>query len=240
MRRAAAAAALLAVAACRRPGGAVDAGAPVALDAGALTRRSTDLRTVVLQAFPEYRGTRLLSAQATVTRRVTGATPAAREAWLAQGGFSPEDGGPGWVREGFRVAQPAPDTFTVTLPFDERTLFQVFQAPTSLSSMELALWLPRALPVAREDFEVALHYEAPPERAAFLVKQAVELLLGNAQWTLGPVPGGWEARPADGGFGGVPGRFSVEVTSAQGARITFARDGGDVHVTYRLVTAERQ
>jgi hypothetical protein len=214
-----------------------DAGAPVP-DAGpAHVKRSTDLRTAMLVAFPEYRGVDVVDGYATLTRRYV-SLPADALAKSNQGnGFTAmEDGG--LFRAPFVLSRAGPDTLVLTLPVDTTVVEKVQTAPMALSSMEMGLYLPRGLPVAEEHYEFYLHYRAlPAKRASFLTRQVVELLSRNSQWKAGPLPEDWGADPGDGGFGTVPERFTVTLDeSMSGAHVTLSRDGADVWVRYEVVT----
>lgn len=227
----------LCVASCARCGSSTfDAGTPTP-DAGpAHVKRSTDLRTAMLVAFPEYRGARLLEGHASLTRQYV-ALPAGALAKSNQAnGFTATADG-GFFRAPFTVTQTGPDTLVLSLDVDMGVVDRVFNAPMALSSMEMGLYLPRGLPVAFERYEFAVHYEATPKRAAFLSRQVVELLSRSSQWKVGPLPDDWGDNLADGGLGAVPENFTVsleEVTS--GAQVTLERDGADVKVRYVVVT----
>ncbi|MEW5742553.1 MAG: hypothetical protein AB1938_26785 [Myxococcota bacterium] len=226
--------ALLALASCVRCSTATaDAG----FDAGQRVRRSTDLRSALLIAFPEYRGAFVTEGHAALTRRYVALPDEAFTRAVEGNGFKAGPDG-GLFRAPFHLARPSPSTVVLSMPVDMVTVEKVLQAPLALSSMELGLYLPRGLPVAEERFELALRYQAaPPARAGFLTRQVVELLLGNGQWTMGPVPDGWAPQPGDGGYGAVPESFAVTLTErSSGARLDVARDGGEVHMTYGLVT----
>ena len=215
----------------------VDASVPVP-DAGpARVKRSTDLRTAMLVAFPEYRGARLLDGHASLTRRYVSLPADALATSNQANGFAPTEDG-GLFRAPFTLTRLGPDTLSLSLVVDMGVVDKVFNAPMALSSMEMGLYLPRGLPVADERYEFAVHYQAvPASRASFLTRQLVELLTRNSQWKAGPLPDGWGADPGDGGFGAVPERFTVSVQEAtSGAQVTVERDGADVRVRYVVVT----
>jgi hypothetical protein len=199
-------------------------------------RRSTDLRIVLVQAYPEYRDTALHSTHVALTRTYAGLTDAIRDEGLSRIGFAPADGGGGWFRAPFTVQQLDAQTLRISLDLDADTVGKLYLAPTALSSEELGLYLPRSAPAAREDFEVTLHYASSPERARFIVRQAVRMLEGNQLWRVTEAPAGWHEQPDDGGPVTLPEDFVVTVASEGGARITWKRQRGQVWVTYRLET----
>ncbi len=224
---------VLGLAGCAKCGAAVvvDAG----VDAGAAVRRSIDLRTALVQAYPEYRGTALVTASASTTRTYLGLTPAQRDEAFSKLGFALGDGGEGWRRAPFTVTQPAPDTLSISLPLSAEDVGNLYLAPAGLSSEELALYLPRGLPAAREDFEVALHYASSPERCLAIVRQAVRLLTAAGVWKVTSAPPGWSEQPDDGGPVDLPEAFEVTVETP-GTRIAWRRERGQVWVDYRLET----
>lgn len=224
------------VSGCAKCGGGavVDAG----VDAGARVRvrRSTDLRTVLIQGYPEYRDTALLESSARVTRIIPGLTPALRDEGLAKLKWLPSDAGSGWDMNRFHLEQTAPDTLQLSLPLTVDDVGHQFMSPVGLSSMEMAMYLPRQLPIGTETFELDLHYSSSAERCRMRVRQAVSLLIANAQWRVTKAPPEWS--PDAAGDEGLPEEFSVEVTSVEGARITLHRVRGQVRMHYRLVTVE--
>lgn len=214
-----------------------------ALDAGALARverKSIELRTAVIQMFPEFRDVAVLSTQARVARVIPGLTDAQRDGALLKLGWRrPEDGGAGWQLNRFHLEQPGPEELELTLQLDIEALGLLYVAPSSLSSMEMAHYLPRDLPVGEETFVFELHYVTSPDRAVLRIRQASDLLLANGQWKLTRSPPGWstpDAGDVDGGPLPLPETFSVEVESVDGMRISWARERGQTHVTYRWVT----
>lgn len=219
---------------CAKCGGeAVDAG----VDAGARVRRSTDLRTVLIQGYPEYRDTALLDSRAKVTRTIPGLTPQLRDEGLAKLKWLRSDAGSGWDLNRFHLEQPAPDTLQMTLPLTVEDVGHQFMSPIGLSSMEMAMYLPRQLPIGEETFELDLHYSSSAERCLMRVRQAVTLLIANGQWKVTKAPPEWS--PDAAADEGLPEEFSVEVTSVEGAKLTFHRTRGQVRVHYALVTVER-
>jgi hypothetical protein len=214
-----------------------------AVDAGALARierQSIELRTAAIQMFPEFRDVAVLSTRAQVSRVIPGLTDARRDASLLKLGWRrPEDGGTGWQLNRFHLEQPGPEVLELSLQLDVDALGLLYVAPSSLSSMEMAHYLPRDLPVGEETFEFEIHYVTSPDRAVLRIRQAAGLLLANGQWKLTRSPPGWstpDAGDVDGGPLQLPETFSVEVESVDGMRIAWARVRGQTHVTYRWVT----
>ena len=118
----------------------------------------------------------------------------------------------------------------MSISYDPDQLAHLYVAATGLTSMELALYLPRALPFTAERFTLDVRYTSSPERSRALVHQAVGLLLGNGQWrALGPLPPSPDAGPAP-----FPDEVTTAVAGPDGASVTFHRVGGRVHVTYAL------
>lgn len=222
----------LIISGCAKCGsGAVDAG----VDAGQV-RRSTDLRNALIQSYPEYRDTALLDSRVRVTRVIPGLTPAALEAALGKLRWSVSDAGTGWDLNKFHLEQTAPETLVVSLALSVDDVGHLYLSPAGLSSMEMAMYLPRQLPIGKETFELDLHYSSSAERCVIRVRQAVTLLISNGQWRLTKSPLEWS--PDAAGDASLPEAFSVEVTGTDGARIRFDRERGQVRVNYSLVTVE--
>lgn len=225
----------------------VDAG--VVAVAAAPKTFSTDLRTVLLTIFPEYRGTNVKSGVARLTRTLEGKADwnaKARELFAKNRVTeTPAEQGVEGTLDLYRFRiLPSPEgaTAIVELPVDGDTLGRLYSNPASLSTSHLGLYLPREnVTIARDVFDFRLEYEAVTlRRAAFLTRQVVELMQGNGQWTLGAVPEGWGPRQSDGGLGEVPEHFSVKLTGVvDGAVVTVSRDGQNVTVEYRLTTFQR-
>ena len=211
----------------------VDAG----VDASARVRRSTDLRNALIQMYPEYRDTALLDSVVRVTRTIPGLDAASRDEALAKLKWSVSDGGEGWDLNKFHLEQPAHDTLVVSLPLSADDVGHLYLAPAGLSSMEMALYLPRQLPIGKETFELDVHYSSSPERCRIRVRQAVSLLLANGQWKVTRAPPSWWSSDAS-DDPELPENFAVEVTGTDGAKITFDRNRGQVRVNYELVTVE--
>ncbi len=238
MRRCGLAALLVLGASCSR-------GGPVALDAGVadaggdagvvVERRSVDLRTAIIYAYPEYRGTAVLETTARVTRVIPGLTQRQRDAALYKLKFErAEDGG--WELNSFHLSQLAPDTLSVAVSYDPDQLGHLYIAVTGLTSMELGMYLPRELPTGREFFTLDVRYASSPGRCLELVRQAVSLLLANGQWRVEGFLPNW----TDAGEVVAPSEEEVVVTSVDGARLTFHRTRGQVRVQYFLETVTPQ
>jgi hypothetical protein len=227
----------------------VDAGAPEVVVAKAPERFSTDLRTVLLTIYPEYRGTNLRSGVARLTRTLVGQDDWAKRARALYATNrvteTPADSGVEGTLDlfRFRITESAGGaTAVIELPVDGETIGKLYTNPASLSSMQLGQYLPReGVTIDRDVFDFRLEYDTSTEkRASFLTRQLVELMLGNGQWKPGPFPPGWESNLEDGGYGGVPDSFEVTLTGVvDGATVTLKRDGARVNVEYRLVTYQR-
>lgn len=226
----------------------VDAGAPVVV-AKAPKKFSTDLRTVILTIYPEYRGTAVKTGVARLQRTLKGKTEwqARTRELFAKHHITetPADGG----LEGtfdlfhFRTDEtPTGTVATIELPVDGETLGRLYTNPASLSTLQLGLFLPREnVDIERDVFDFELVYVTQTEhRASFLTRQLVELMQGNGQWKLeGAPPAGWDPNPTDGGYGEVPENFSVTLKGVvDGATVTVTRELRRVTVDYRLVTYE--
>ncbi len=232
-------------AACTKGPQPVDAGPAGEVDAGPRVRRSVDLRTAVVIAFPEYRGVPKVQGTSILTRTLSGRTDwqPVRDEMVKRVDLVPDlDGGWSGVTRGFHLSMtPHGDTATLSasLPFDGETVVRLFQAPAPISSADLAQLLPRG-PGARVDgdvYELHMAYITETEhRAAFLVHQATLLLLKNGQWKVKTLPAGW-AESLDAGEDDLPERFDVELEGlADGARFWAHRQGRYVDVLYSLVT----
>ncbi len=204
---------------------------PKVVDAGQPVRRSIDVRTALVYAYPEYRGTALIDTTARVTREIPGLTEASRDEALKKLKYeAASDGGAGWNLSQFHVEQVGPQALQVSVSLDADHVGHLYIAHTGLSSQEMAMYLPRDLPTGTERFELELHYSSSPEKCAALVQQAVSLLQATQQWTVLRAPE-WD--------GGVPDEFVAEMKNDNGARVTWERARGQVHVVYSLVTYER-
>lgn len=227
----------------------VDAGAPEVVAVKEAKRFSTDLRTVLLTIYPEYRGTNVRSGVARLTRTMTGGDDWAKRAreLYAKNRVTevPADSGVEGTQDlfHFRIAEtPGGATAVIELPVDGETIGKLYTNPASLSSMQLGQYLPReGVTIDRDVFDFRLEYDTSTERrATFLARQLVELMQGNGQWKVGALPAGWDPNPEDGGYGGVPGSFEVALTGVvDGAVVTLKREGTRINVEYRLVTYQR-
>jgi hypothetical protein len=247
--RAALALALLWAGACAKCGGEKPTVLAVP-DAGTLVRRSTDLRTAVMTAMPEFRDTRLLHGSAVLRRTVEGEAPTweadARRGFAANGwAEAPAAAGSKVLvagKEPFRLEverRPRGAELRVSLPLRDGDVARILSAPISITTEQLALYFPKLAGTApvRERFEVTLGYESFAFRTHWLVWQLVDLSTRGA-WKLARVPEGFEVgRKSDGGIGEVPARVSLLLEdSATGARVAVDRDGKNVTVEYQLDT----
>jgi hypothetical protein len=244
-------AALLMTAGCSRCSKTqvVDAGAPAQVVTNEPKRFSTDLRTVLITIYPEYRGTTVISGVARLTRTLVGQDDWANRARALYAKNrvteTPSDSGVEGTQDLFhlRIApSPGGATAVIELPVDGDTIGKLYTNPVSLSSMQLGQYLPReGVTIDRDVFDFRLEYQTSTERrASFLTRQLVELMLGNGQWKAGPLPAGWEPNFEDGGYGAVPSSFEVTLTGVvDGATVTAAREGTRVTLVYRLVTSQR-
>lgn len=218
-------AALVLVAGCSKCGSekpVVDAG-PV--PSQRVERRSVEVRMALIQAYPEYRGTALIDTVARVTREIPGLTDASRDEALAKLHYEKGDGG--WDLLQFHLEQRSPTTLEVSVPLNADQVGQLYVVPVGLSSQQLAMYLPRELPVGAEHFELELNYSSSPEKCEQLIHQAMSLLLATQQWKAVRAPD-WDA--------GVPESFTAEVKNENGAVITWERVRGRVHVVYAFPT----
>ncbi len=196
-------------------------------DAGRLegAKRVASVHNALIYIFPEYRGVAVLDTTARVTRTIPGLTNEARDEALAK--LNWRRGGPGWQLQSFVMTQPAVDQLEVSIPYDAEQLGRQYLMSASLSSQDLAAYLPRELPAGDERFVVDLHYATSPELAARLVKQAQRLLLETTQWHVTRTID-WDA--------GVPDEFTVEMQNDDHARAVWERVRGRVHTFYELDT----
>lgn len=223
--------AVFAASSCGRCGGARVADAGVDAGVVAVARKSVDLRTALIYVYPEYRGTATLEVLAQLRRTIPGLTDASRDAALAKLRYAPAEDG-GWRLANFHLAQTGPSELTVSVAYDPDQLAHLYVSPVALTSMELGLYLPRELPVESEQFVFDVRYGSSAERSQKLVRHAVNLLLGNAQWQAkGEVP-----PPLDAGDVPLSEEETATLVGPEGALVTFHRMGGLVHVQYSLQT----
>jgi hypothetical protein len=184
---------------------------------------SVDLRTALTLVYPEYRDTAVLETRARVTRVIPTLTAERLDHSLkAMHYLSAADGG--WQLSAFHLSQTDPHTVSVEVHYDVDQLSHLYVSATSLTSMELSMYLPRGLEASEEHFTFEVHYASAPARAEALVDQAVRLLLGNGQWA--------ELL----GDGGVEASARRVLVGVDGARISFERVGGQVWARYELST----
>lgn len=213
---------------CGAPKPVADAGARASQKL-APPKHSADLRTAIIYIYPEYRGTALLDATATLTRTIPGLTDATRDEALKTLRYEPAEDG-GWAFSTFHLSQPAADQLSLLVTFDTDHLAQLYVTPTGLSSMELGQYLPRNLPAGAERFTFDVHYVSSPDRSRELVRQAATLLQANAQWKLISPPLDWVD-------GSVPdAQEEVRLEGPMGAAIRLTRRGGHVETQYALDT----
>jgi hypothetical protein len=225
------------------------------VDGGARrTQPSTDLRTTLNSIFPEYRGASIRFGRASLTREVAPVTAAAFEAAMrGEGYFHRADAGVGagvdagadlgqvFRRFGVSVQRIDERTLTAWVDIDDENVGTLLSVPKSLSTVEMGRWFPRAFAARQEWFETRLDYEtATEDRAAFLSRQLVRLLLSNEQWRLdGEPPEGLNARNAGASNVPAPREFSVQLTERNtSATIRLHRDGSHVQVVFRMATAQ--
>lgn len=223
---------LLLVCSCRCPTSAPDA--------GTLVQRSIDLRSALQLIFPEYRGTRVMSCDAKLTRTVTPASAAdlakAKEL-AAQNGFT----GDPLKRDPFTMGltlQGDVLTLTLSLPISPEEIGRIYAAPAAMTSEAMGHWFPKLdAPISREVFEVKLDWQAVrAQRASFLNWQLIDGAR-NATWRIEGAPPDFTP---DAGPDGVPDPFKVTlVDPGTTARIDIDRAEEYGHLKYTLVTRER-
>ncbi len=213
-------------------------GQPQVIDAGAPhVKRQADLRSTLLVAYPEYRGTRVTSGRAVLTRRVLG-EPAEAEAAAMKTLESHQfaRSGEAWVRAPYKVTISGA-AYAIEVPLDQDMVGKLFMAPTAMGSTDMAMWFPRgagSMPVAFETFELELGYLASsPHRAEFLTRQLITLLLGNSQWRAPRLPLDWDVD------GGQPDAFEALLEQPSNhATLAIRRAQSEVFLHYTLVTDE--
>lgn len=239
MRWAMAVSVVLSVASCQR----CRSGAPAVVDAGGAIRpqvRSTDLRTALLMTYPETRGASILRARASLVREVEGlADPMGSMTKSIQAmGFTPVDAGlVGGEKAPLHSALLGVDggvaEMALWIDLGDEAVARIFGAPTSLSSMEMALYLPRdpGQRVVFERFGLDIDYRTiNPNRAAFMSKQVLELLERNGLWQFkGARPWAEDA--------GVEGDFTATIVNPdEHSALEVRREGTDVFLRYTLDT----
>lgn len=216
------------LAACSRSGG---------VDAGSVRRRvSTDVRTVLFQTIPEYRGIHVEHGAATLTRTyLAPLTEAALDTARASLGWSARDDGGFQTLGGYLVTRVGSDALAASLLLDDDVIGRVFTAPQGPSSLDLGLYLPKSPGIVRDVFTVELEtVGSSAERQGFVAHQLIELLAANGQWALASSTDGLLR---DGGS--IPSKFSAVLKeSGLGAEVRVTRDEAHAHIVYRLVTDE--
>ncbi len=213
-------------------------------DAGTRVHRSTDLKTAVFSAYPEFRGARVMQGFAELSRVVDQQVPvdgAVLETVTKNGFAVTVDGGTLVATRAPYTLRIEDKTLALSIPITEEDIGKLLNAPLTMTTEQLALWYPK-LPKARitdETFHVRLIYDSIAWRAGYLAWQMVEL---NTQgsWRLQHVPDGYALkREADGGGGASPLAYDLTlIDSNTQARIDVKRDGGFVQLDYRLRTEE--
>ena len=218
--------------------------APVA-DAGRTRiHRSTDLKTAVFTAYPEFRGARVMQGGAELVRTVDRPVQIEGEVLevVTKNGFAVVLDG------GVLVATRPPYTVRiegaqlgVSLPVAEEDIGKLLNAPLTMTSEQLALWLPRppGASVLAEHFHLRLIYDSVAWRAGYLAWQMVDLNT-KGSWRVEAYPEGYEqTRRPDGGGGATPLAYSLALVDTNTrARIEVHRDGGFVQLDYTLRTEE--
>lgn len=201
-------------------------------------KRQTDLRSVLMLAFPEYRGARVTSGEASLSRVVEGPDDEAEASavkTLTANQF--ERQGEKWVRAPYQV-RVSGKRWVVTVPLDASVVERLYMSPAAMSTSDMTMWFPRgeaARKVEREVFDFRLAYLATADtRAVFLTRQLVRLLLSNGQWQPQTLPADWEQ---DGGASDLAFDASLIEQSTRGT-ITIHREGATVSLHYSLVTDE--
>lgn len=215
-------------------------------DAGTRIHRSTDLRTAMMQSFPEFRGARVVTARARLIRQLDRPVPieAAIEV-MKKNEFTVHREGPDSV-----TAVRPPYTLElrgskleIWLPLLDADVAKMLGAPTAMTTEQLALWFPKVpdAVVTDERFRLDVKYEATESRAQYLAWQMVDLNT-QSSWRVTKWPEGYErVRRPDGGGGGTPDDYSIELFDENTAgRIALHRQGPNVDFGYELVTEERR
>jgi hypothetical protein len=221
--------ALVVASSCSRGGSGGDAGV-------ARRRVSTDVRTVLFQTIPEYRGVHVERGAAMLTRRYGAPlTDEVLDRARRSLGWAPRDGG-FQTLGGYLVAQVGPETLSASLPLDDELIGRVYTAPQGPSSLDFGLYLPKQPAIVRDVFTVELETSASSvERQGFVAHQLVELLVASGQWVLASSSEGlvFDAGP-------VPDRFTAVLKdTGLGAEVRVTRDQAQARIVYRLVTDEQ-
>ncbi len=218
---------------------------PPVADAG-LTRihRSTDLKTALFSAYPEFRGARVMQGGVELIRIIDRPVPIEGEVLegVKKNGFEVTlDGGTLLATRPPYTLRIAGPQLVVSMPVVEADVGKLLNAPLAMTSEQIALWFPK-LPgavVVDERFHLKVIYDSIAWRAGFLAWQMVDL---NTQgsWRVEQYPEGYErVRRPDGGGGGTPLAYSLALVDTNTrARIEVNRDGGFVQLDYVLRTEE--
>ena len=190
-------------------------------------RKHIDVRSALLLAYPEYRGTATLETRVRYQRVMPGLTDEALAAEARRLHWQPADGG--WTLANLQVERVAPDTLEISLAYDTEQLAYLYVTPNSLTSAEFAYYLPK-VPATHERFFFDVRYVTSPEHAQNLVEQAVRVMRETSQWSLD----GGGPTPSDAGL--APHDETFVVDGVNGAHLTFQRSGGKVFVEYALET----
>ena len=199
----------------------------------------------MMQAYPEFRGARVVKATATLTRRLDRSVPLdevietiKKNEFIVTRG----DDALSCEREPFKLLVQGPN-LTLSMPLADADVSKLLGAPTSLTTEQLALWFPKVkgATIARERFRLQLSYEASAPRAQYIAWQMVELNT-KGSWRVEQWPEGYELkRRPDGGGGGTPDEYSVTLVDTNtSARISVHRNGKSVDLAYELQTEELQ
>jgi hypothetical protein len=217
---------------------------PSAPDAGSIRiHRSTDLRTAVIESYPEFRGARVNRALATMTRVLDRPVPLAEAAELIRKNefLVDTDGGRLTATRKPFTLQIDGATLKLSMPLADAEITRMVSSPSTLTTEQLVLWFPKVAGarVIAEQFRLELDYEASVSRAGYIAWQVVDL---NTQgsWRVTRWPEGYEQkRRPDGGGGGTPDEYEVSmVDSNTSARIDLHRHGAFVELAYELRTEE--
>lgn len=218
---------------------------PKVVDAGQTRiHRSTDLKTAVFSAYPEFRGARVMHGGVELVRTVDRAVPIEGEVLetVKKNGFEIHfDGGSLLAtRPPYTLRIDGPQ-LVVSMPIVEEDIGKLLNAPLAMTTEQIALWFPKpaGATVIDEKFHLLLIYDSIAWRAGYLAWQMVDL---NTQgsWRVETYPEGYErTRRPDGGGGGTPMAYSIAIVDTNtAARIDVKRDGGFVQLDYVLRTEE--
>ncbi len=235
----------LAAAGCTRCDDATTS--PAVVDAGPpRIHRSTDLRTAVFTAYPEFRGARVMEGNIELVRTFDRTVPLDGEVLetVKKNGFAV------LVDGGTLIATRSPYTlridgpkWVVSLPLVDEDIGKLLGAPVTMTTEQIALWFPKAphATLVAEHFHLMLTYDSIAWRSGYLAWQMVEFNT-RGSWKVDAYPEGYEqTRRADGGGGLTPMAYSLWLVDTNtSARIDVQRDGGFVRLDYLLRTEEIQ